>query len=58
MLQDEKQNHWTEFVPNEKSGPCYTYNPIKKSNPGSRYEIKMAFGSVNGLPSSHLMTNI
>ena len=29
--------HWQRSYPNQISGPCYTYNPLYKSDPGLRY---------------------
>ena len=32
-------NYWTKSIPHEQSGPCETYDPPMKSDPG--YEISM-----------------
>lgn len=39
VLMDEKL--WTESIPHEDSGPCYTYNPPAISDPGWYYGIEM-----------------
>ena len=53
MLQNEKickdcnvvrwKNRWKRRVVHEKSGPCYTYNPPRSSNAGSKFNIKIIF---------------
>ena len=42
LNQDE---NWEVFVPNENSGPCYTYNPPKDSDPGDTNSMYMVFDS-------------
>ena len=41
VLKDDK--NWKTFVPNENSGPCYTYNPPRDSNPGDTNSMYMVF---------------
>ena len=41
VLREEK--NWKVFVPNENSGPCYTYNPPRDSDPGDTNSMYMVF---------------
>ena len=41
MLKDAA--NWKTFIPNENSGPCYTYNPPRDSNPGDINLMYMVF---------------
>ena len=41
ILKNDK--YWKIFVPNENSGPCYTYTPPKDSNPGDTNSMYMVF---------------
>ena len=50
MLNNEK--FWTQFVPHETIGPCYTYNPPFESDPG--YDISMYIS----LNSNHFDDNL
>ena len=39
-----KQNeNWNVFIPNENSGPCYTYTPARDSDPGDTNSMYMVF---------------
>ena len=38
-----KNEYWNEFVPNESSGPCYTYTPPFDSDPGDTNNMYMTF---------------
>ena len=40
LKQDE---YWKVFIPNENSGPCYTYNPPRDSDPGDTNSMYMVF---------------
>ena len=40
LRQDE---NWKVFVPNENSGPCYTYNPARDSDPGDTNNMYIVF---------------
>ena len=42
LNQDE---NWEVSVPNENSGPCYTYNPTQDSDPGDTNSMYMVFDS-------------
>ena len=41
VLKDDR--NWKTFVPNENSGPCYTYNPPRDSDPGDTNSMYMVF---------------
>ena len=49
MLRDEKQ--WSQFVPHENSGPCYTYDPPFESDPGYEISIYMRMNSTDWEPN-------
>ena len=38
-----KDEHWSISVPNEYSGPCYTYTPPLSSDPGKTVNLYMIF---------------
>ena len=40
---DDWKVRWERFVAHESSGPCYTYNPPRKSVAGSHYNLKIVF---------------
>ena len=40
-----QNENWDVFVPNENSGPCYTYNPPQDSDPGDTNSMYMVFDS-------------
>ena len=42
LNQDE---NWDVMIPNENSGPCYTYNPAQDSDPGDTNSMYMVFDS-------------
>ena len=35
--------NWKVFIPNENSGPCYTYTPPRDSDPGDTNSMYMVF---------------
>ena len=35
--------YWKKFIPNENSGPCYTYTPPEDSDPGDTNNMYMTF---------------
>ena len=39
----KNDEYWKIFVPNENSGPCYTYTPPMDSNPGDTNSMYMVF---------------
>lgn len=41
VLTDDK--NWKSFIANENSGPCYTYNPPRNSDPGDTNSMYMVF---------------
>ena len=47
LNQDE---NWEVFVPNENSGPCYTYNPSRDSHPGDTNSMYIVFNFSNWDP--------
>ena len=49
MLHEDE--YWSTFVPNENSGPCYTYNPPFDSDPGTGMSMYMTFNMNNWDPS-------
>ena len=48
MLQ--KDEYWNTFVATEESGPCYTYNPPKDSDPGKAISMYMVFNRTDWDP--------
>ena len=40
-----QDDNWEVLVPNENSGPCYTYNPAQDSDPGDTNSMYMVFDS-------------
>ena len=38
-----KNEYWKQFIPNEKSGPCYTYTPPLDSDQGDTNNMYMFF---------------
>ena len=40
---DRWGERWEQFFGHEHSGPCYTYNPPRKSVAGATFNLKMIF---------------
>ena len=38
-----RNDYWKQFIPNENSGPCYTYTPPQDSDPGDTNNMYMTF---------------
>ena len=49
MLKDNKL--WKTFIPNENSGPCYTYTPPMDSDPGDTNNMYITFNSSHWDPA-------
>ena len=45
-----EDDYWRVFIPNENSGPCYTYNPPRDSDPGYANSMYMVFNFIDWDP--------